>query len=571
MKISFIVSLSLVVSIGVGTSSGIDDHLDPSIEISQNALPFFVTIYYHIEPNHQLFESIESGYFETVSSCLRQMSSDLAALDVHATFCFSWLYNDIVYQRNRDPNTCEIINSDADTGIETFQQIISDNHEIAYHTHPPIAVMNAGNVFYARPNAECTYFDTFNIHRWSGLGADQAMQFEPGIYQFDDSSDDWYGQFIWERTTESLIHIAQYLGIPVRHINGGQKPLFDIMNSYGFGINHPHCIDQARSLMELGLDLMAPECMAFFREGYLSSGEIWSDTTTWYVSYFGSESNFQLYYPDIDNTSLERASYINQGLTFLPVQKKPQASWMSSGIMDSSYYNAEREGSYGGGGIRWTPDTFYSQYTGNGNNPWQPSDHIVHMPSLANQFNSALQQHTMTPWRVNAWGLNHHVVNVMWTDLSGLSDNWGKEIAFLHDISDGMADGVANPPRPDLVRFVTMQDLSDIYDDVMTNIDTRDVLNHSPNCLLFQNYPNPFNSSTTIRFEIVRKGNVTIRVYDILGREIKTILDKELEKGIHSVDYDGTDAYGREIANGIYLYQMKFESSYKVSKMIVLK
>lgn len=48
----------------------------------------------------------------------------------------------------------------------------------------------------------------------------------------------------------------------------------------------------------------------------------------------------------------------------------------------------------------------------------------------------------------------------MWADLSGLSDNWAMALMFMQDI----ADGVAGEPRPDLVRFVTMQELSTVYD-----------------------------------------------------------------------------------------------------------
>lgn len=312
----------------------------------------------------------------------------------------------------------------------------------------------------------------------------------------------------------------------------------DILNSYDYGINHPHCIKQTRSFMELGFDLVAPECMAFFREGYLPSGEIWYDTTTWYMSYFGAEASSQLYYPDIENHHLEKVANVNQGLTFMPVQKKPQVNWESAGIKDSSYYDAEREGSYGSGGYRWTYDTFYSKYTGNGNNPWEPSDHIVHMPSLASQFNSAIQQHLKTPFKVNAWGLNHHVVNVMWADLSGLSDNWDKELDFIKDIMDGTADGAINSPRPDLVRFVTMQELSKIYDDVKTNVDNRHALIIPQACYLSQNYPNPFNSQTTISFGLNKPGKVSLKIYNLEGQQVADLVNNRYGVGQYIVPFN---------------------------------
>ena len=563
----FAVSLVLFLTFGVYRLFGMNNYVNRSLEINEPALPFFVTIYYHIEPNYQLFESVEPGYFETVSSCLRQMSTDLAAIDVHATFCFSWLYNDIVHHRNRDPNKGVIINQNKDTGIETFERLVSDNHEIAYHTHPPIAVIKEGKIYYARPNPACTYFDTLNIHRWSGAGADKEMKFEPGVFHFDDSTDVWYGQFIWERTAESLFRIAKYLGINVRHANGGQKPLLDVTNSYGYGINHPHCLQQTRSLMGLGLDLIAPECMPFFNMDYSSSGELWSDTSTWYVSYLDSEANCQIYYPDINNDHLEQESKVSQGLTFMPVQKKPQVNWEGSGVKDSDYYNAEREGSYGGGGVRWTHDTFYARYGGNGHNPWQPVNHVVDMPSLADQFNSAVEFHAMrTPNKVNAWGLNHHVVNVMWANLSGLSDNWDKEIDFLRDIADGVADGEIKSPRPDLVRFVTMQELSSIYDDVATQVYMHKSTDISQQPFLFQNHPNPFNSQTIITFKLNKDCKVSLKVCNVYGHEVAKLLEGSYMAGQYDIQFNGSS-----LPSGTYMYKIEVDNLMLVKKLLIIK
>ena len=77
---------------------------------SASSLPLFVAIYYHVEPNPQLFEAIEPGYYEAVSLTLRQMSASLAETGVHATFCFAWLYNDLTYCRNHDRQSGEIAN-----------------------------------------------------------------------------------------------------------------------------------------------------------------------------------------------------------------------------------------------------------------------------------------------------------------------------------------------------------------------------------------------------------------------------------------------------------------------------
>ena len=438
------------------------------LPLPESARPFFVTAYYHVEPNPQLFESVEPDYFEAVSESLREMSKSLAAINVRATFCFAWLYADLVYCRNRDPVTGAVENRSAHTGIETFQRIVADGHELAYHSHPPTAIVEQPMVYYAQPDSLCGRYDTAHRHRWAGLTAGYHGGFYPGVYEFDDPADPWYGQFTWERTAESLFRIAGYLGVTVRHTNGGQIPLLDLTGKYGSGINHAHCLRQTRSIMARGFDLVSPEAVAYFAPEYTAHGPRWRDPSTSYVSYFGRAANVQLYYPDIDSGRLHRSASCNQGLTFLPVQVAGQAAWGTTGERDPRYYDAnDKQGATGGGGRRWGTDSFYSSYwSEERGDPWATEAYTVTHPSLAEQFNTAIHRHlTETPMSINAWGFNHHVVNVMWADLSGLSDNWDWEIAFLRDIADGRADREANEPRPDLVQFVTMHRLSRIYDD----------------------------------------------------------------------------------------------------------
>jgi hypothetical protein len=429
-------------------------------------LPLYVLIYYHVEPNPQLFESVEPGYFEAVSLSIREMSSSLAGMDVHATFCFAWLYNDLVHCRNR-AQTGDLVNSPQDTGIETFEQVVADGHEVAYHTHPPAAIQEGNLVYYARPDAACQRYDVSNRHRWTGPSPDERLVFYPGVYRFDDPADPWYDQFTWERTAESLFLIADHVGTPVRHTNGGQRPLLDVANELGSGVNHEDGIAQIRSLMDLGFDLLSPEIMPYFHTGHAPEAAEWTDFSTAHAAYFGPENNVQVYYPAIDRRHLEWGVSARQGLTFMPAQREGQLGW--KGVPDDRYYDPRPLGT-GYGGIRWSDDNFYLGHGGEHTTPWSDAPVVLSVPSMANQFNSAMQRHLdETPRSVNAWGFNFHIVNVMRADLSGLSDNWDKAVSFYRDIADGLADGVINEPRRDLVQFVTMQGLSEIYDAVVTS------------------------------------------------------------------------------------------------------
>ncbi|MGQ9799833.1 MAG: T9SS type A sorting domain-containing protein, partial [Ignavibacterium sp.] len=87
------------------------------------------------------------------------------------------------------------------------------------------------------------------------------------------------------------------------------------------------------------------------------------------------------------------------------------------------------------------------------------------------------------------------------------------------------------------------------------------------NFVLYQNYPNPFNPSTMIKWSMPRAEKVTIKLFDMLGREIETIVDSYYEAGNHSTLYIANS----ELSSGVYFYQLKTETYVETKKMIVLK
>jgi pectate lyase len=89
---------------------------------------------------------------------------------------------------------------------------------------------------------------------------------------------------------------------------------------------------------------------------------------------------------------------------------------------------------------------------------------------------------------------------------------------------------------------------------------------------LKQNYPNPFNPSTKITFFVGMYGHTSLRVYDILGREIRTLVNQVETPGYHTVEWDGRSFAGQKVGSGIYFYRLKTESGFtKTRKMLMLK
>jgi len=83
---------------------------------------------------------------------------------------------------------------------------------------------------------------------------------------------------------------------------------------------------------------------------------------------------------------------------------------------------------------------------------------------------------------------------------------------------------------------------------------------------LSQNYPNPFNPSTQIKFSIKETGLVSLKIYDVLGSEIATIVNKELSTGTYTYSFDGSG-----LASGIYFYRLESGSFIQTNKMMLLK
>jgi hypothetical protein len=88
---------------------------------------------------------------------------------------------------------------------------------------------------------------------------------------------------------------------------------------------------------------------------------------------------------------------------------------------------------------------------------------------------------------------------------------------------------------------------------------------------LFQNYPNPFNPSTTISYSLPKVSFVTLKIYDILGREVKTLVSNEQNNGLHNVQWNGDNNYGSKVSSGIYLYRIEAGDFIVTKKMLLLK
>ena len=102
-------------------------------------------------------------------------------------------------------------------------------------------------------------------------------------------------------------------------------------------------------------------------------------------------------------------------------------------------------------------------------------------------------------------------------------------------------------------------------------VDVEDEINIPQEFTLNQNYPNPFNPNTRIRYTIPQLSNVVLKVYDVLGNEIATLVNEENPAGIYEVEFNGHSGEVRNLTSGIYFYQLKANNFIQTKKMILLK
>ncbi len=113
-------------------------------------------------------------------------------------------------------------------------------------------------------------------------------------------------------------------------------------------------------------------------------------------------------------------------------------------------------------------------------------------------------------------------------------------------------------------RFITLQ-----FNDTLTNIEKKSEPLESFH--LAQNYPNPFNATTRIEFVLDEKEMVMLKVYNLLGQEVITLVDENLFSGTHSIIWDGRNDSGADVCSGVYIYRIQINQDVEYKKMLLLR
>lgn len=147
----------------------------------------------------------------------------------------------------------------------------------------------------------------------------------------------------------------------------------------------------------------------------------------------------------------------------------------------------------------------------------------------------------------------------------------------------GYVPGFGTTTEPKSYSFLDQNVTNGVYTYRLKQIDFDGSFNYSPEVVvevfeaapsdfnLFQNYPNPFNPSTSIQFQIPRISDVSIVIYDLLGKEVKSLFNSEVQPGKYTVEWNGTNNAGLKVTSGSYIYRMTAGEFVDVKEMILLK
>ncbi len=108
------------------------------------------------------------------------------------------------------------------------------------------------------------------------------------------------------------------------------------------------------------------------------------------------------------------------------------------------------------------------------------------------------------------------------------------------------------------------------YDEISLKIDETEIINPKT-VSLNQNYPNPFNPTTTISYYLSNKTMTILKIYNILGQEVRTMVNEVQQEGFKQIHWDGRDNYGKLLSTGVYIYRLLTSGQQQSKKMLLIR
>ena len=215
-----------------------------------------------------------------------------------------------------------------------------------------------------------------------------------------------------------------------------------------------------------------------------------------------------------------------------------------------------------------------------------PEEFSVIYPTVSDTFSTHTDNDTLIQF---TWGKSNDVDSDVTYKLTIELVFFGNTYTDIHEnisdttigVSSNSLDPILDVTSQDEAVFSYSINASDGQDSVWSNngefvlsraaLDAVDGYAIPDEFALHQNYPNPFNPVTTLRYDLPENGLVIITIYDMMGRQVKTLINQTQDAGYRSIIWDATNDYGKPVSAGIYLYQIHAGEYMQTKKMVLLK
>ncbi len=149
----------------------------------------------------------------------------------------------------------------------------------------------------------------------------------------------------------------------------------------------------------------------------------------------------------------------------------------------------------------------------------------------------------------NNWGVVTDSIQLKALAAIDTSEAWGlsRTTSVLHTVDGGLS---WQPVTPTSVDQISLSSLS---------------------FHLYQNYPNPFNSFTFINYQLSYRGEVSLKIYNLTGKEVRTLVNQIQARGVHQLTWNGKDNSGNEVSSGMYFLKLRFEPYSQNKKMLLTR
>ena len=107
--------------------------------------------------------------------------------------------------------------------------------------------------------------------------------------------------------------------------------------------------------------------------------------------------------------------------------------------------------------------------------------------------------------------------------------------------------------------------------DVITGVEDEELAGIPEEFALHQNYPNPFNPETTIQYQLPEPANVLVKIYNLQGQLVRTLVNENKEAGFHEIVWDARDETDQSMPSGVYFYRIQAGDFVEVKKLTLLR